>query len=44
MLKFYSFCLLIFFLAEMILLALSFIYPNYLRDFLQDKVSNELIQ
>jgi len=44
LLKFYSFCLLIFFLAEMILLALSFIYPNYLRDFLQDKVSNELIQ
>ena len=29
-LKFYSFCLLIFFLLEMVLLALAFIYPHKL--------------
>jgi len=44
LLKFYSLCLLIFFLAEMTLLALSFIYPNKLTDFLEEELSEKLIQ
>ena len=44
LLKFYSLCLLIFFLAEMTLLALSFIYPNKLTEFLDDELSEKLIQ
>jgi len=44
LLKFYSFCLLIFFLAEMTLLALSFIYPNKLTEFLDKELSSQLIQ
>lgn len=44
LLKFYSLCLLIFFLAEMTLLALSFIYPNKLTEFLEEELSDELIQ
>jgi len=44
LLKFYSLCLLIFFLAEMTLLALSFIYPHKLTDFLEEELSEKLIQ
>lgn len=44
LLKFYSLCLLIFFLAEMTLLALSFIYPNKLTEFLEEELSEKLIQ
>ncbi len=36
-LKFYSFCLLIFFLLEMVLLALAFIYPHKLTGIKRDK-------
>lgn len=43
-LRFYSLCLLIFFLAEMTLLALSFIYPNKLTEFLETELSEKLIQ
>ena len=41
---FWYVCLLIFFLAEMTLLALSFIYPNKLTEFLDDELSEKLIQ
>lgn len=44
MLKFYSLCLLLFFLAEMTLLALSFVYPNKLTEFLDEELSEQLIQ
>ena len=50
LLKFYSLFLLIFFLAEMTLLALSFIYPHKLTDFLEEveeeeeELSEKLIQ
>ena len=44
LLRFYSLCLLIFFLAEMTLLALSFIYPNKLTEFLETELSEKLIQ
>jgi len=44
LLRFYSLCLLIFFLAEMTLLALSFIYPNKLTEFLETELSDKLIQ
>lgn len=42
-LKFYSFCLLIFFLLEMVLLALAFIYPHKLTEFLENELSDKLI-
>jgi len=42
-LKFYSFCLLIFFLAEMTLMALAFIYPHKLTEFLENELSEKLI-
>jgi len=44
LLRFYSLCLLIFFLAEMTLLALSFIYPNKLTEFLETELSEKLIK
>merc|ERR1711915_626801 len=44
LLRFYSLCLLIFFLAEMTLLALSFIYPNKLTEFLETELSEQLIK
>jgi len=44
LLRFYSLCLLIFFLAEMLLLALSFIYPNKLTEFLETELSEQLIK
>merc|ERR1712186_84670 len=43
LLKFYSFCLLIFFLAEMTIIALGFIYPNKLTEFLENELSDQLI-
>jgi tetraspanin-33 len=43
LLKFYSFCLLIFFLAEMTLMALAFIYPHKLTEFLENELSEKLI-
>lgn len=43
LLKFYSFCLLIFFLAEMTLMALAFIYPHKLTEFLETELSEKLI-
>jgi len=42
-LKFYSFCLLIFFLAEMVIMALAFIYPYKLTEFLENELSEKLI-
>jgi len=44
LLKFYSLCLLIFFLAEMTLLALGFIYPHKVTEFLENELSEKLIQ
>merc|ERR1719195_1974506 len=44
LLRFYSLCLLIFFLAEMTVLALGFIYPNKLTEFLENELSDQLIQ
>merc|ERR1712012_1399244 len=43
LLRFYSLTLLIFFLLEMALAALGFIFPNKLADFLENKFSDELI-
>lgn len=43
LLKFYSLCLLIFFLAEMTLMALAFIYPHKLTEFLETELSDKLI-
>ena len=42
--RFYSLCLLIFFLAEMTVIALGFIYPNKLTEFLENELSDQLIQ
>ena len=42
--RFYSLCLLIFFLAEMTIIALGFIYPNKLTEFLENELSDQLIQ
>jgi len=44
LLRFYSLCLLIFFLAEMTVIALGFIYPNKLTEFLENELSDQLIQ
>merc|ERR1719150_2657110 len=44
LLRFYSLCLLIFFLAEMTIIALGFIYPNKLTEFLENELSDQLIQ
>lgn len=44
LLRFYSLCLLIFFLAEMTIIALGFIYPNKLTEFMETKLSDQLIQ
>jgi len=44
LLRFYSLCLLIFFLAEMTIIALAFIYPNKLNEFLEHELSDKLIQ
>lgn len=43
-LKFYSFCLLMFFLVEMALAALGFIFPKKVTGFLDGTLSDELIQ
>jgi len=43
LLRFYSLTLLVFFLVEMALAALGFIFPNKLTDFLENKFSDELI-
>lgn len=42
--KVYPLYLLIFFLTEMTLLALIFIYPNKLTEFLEEELSDKLIQ
>lgn len=44
LLKFYSFCLLMFFLLEMALAALGFIFPYKVSGFLEGTLSDELIQ
>jgi len=44
LLKFYSFCLLLFFLLEMALAALGFIFPYKVSGFLEGTLSEELIQ
>merc|ERR1719471_2429784 len=44
LLRFYSLCLLLFFLAEMTVIALGFIYPNKLTEFLENELSDQLIQ
>jgi len=44
LLKFYSFCLLMFFLVEMALAALGFIFPYKVSGFLEGTLSDELIQ
>lgn len=44
LLRFYSFCLLLFFLAEMLVIALGFIYPHKLTDFLEKELSLKLIE
>lgn len=43
LLRFYSLTLLVFFLVEMALAALGFIFPNKLTDFMENKFSDELI-
>lgn len=43
LLRFYSLTLLVFFLVEMALAALGFIFPNKLTNFLETKFSDELI-
>merc|ERR1712223_1491925 len=43
LLRFYSFCLLLF-LAEMLVIALGFIYPHKLTEFLEKELSQKLIQ
>ena len=42
--RFYSFCLLLFFLVEILLIALAFIYPHKLTEFLEKELSQKLIQ
>ena len=42
--RFYSLCLLLFFLAEMTVIALGFIYPHKLTEFLEKELSQKLIQ
>jgi len=44
LLKFYSFCLLMFFLIEMALAALGFIFPQKVNVFLEGDLKTELIQ
>lgn len=44
LLKFYSFCLLMFFLLEMALAALGFIFPHHVTGFIETTLSDELIQ
>ena len=44
LLKFYSLCLLLFFLAEMALAALGFIFPHKISNFLEESLSDELIK
>jgi len=44
LLKFYSFCLLMFFLVEMALAALGFIFPHKVTGFLEGTLSDELIR
>lgn len=44
LLRFYSLCLLAFFLMEMVVIALGFIYPNKLENFVKTELSNELIE
>lgn len=44
LLKFYSLSLLVFFLGEMTLLALGFIYPHKFSEFLEEKLSQKLIE
>lgn len=44
LLKFYSICLLVFFLGEMALAALGFIYPNKISEFMEGSLSDELIK
>lgn len=44
LLKFYSLCLLMFFLVEMALAALGFIFPHKVTGFLEGTLSDELIQ
>jgi len=44
LLKFYSFCLLMFFLLELALAALGFIFPHKITGFLEGTLSEELIQ
>lgn len=44
LLKFYSFCLLLFFLFEMALAALGFIFPYKVNVFLENTLSKELIE
>ena len=42
--RFYSLCLLVFFLAEMTLIALGFIYPNKVSEILETKLSQRAIE
>jgi len=44
LLRFYSLCLLVFFLAEMTLIALGFIYPNKVSEILETKLSQRAIE
>ena len=44
LIRFYSFCLLLFFLVEILLIALAFIYPHKLTEFLEKELSQKLIQ
>ena len=43
LLRFYSLCLLVFFLLEMALAAVGFIFPHKLASFLEGTLSDELI-
>lgn len=44
LLKFYSLCLLLFFVAEMVVAALGFIFPHKMSSFLEGTLSEELIR
>lgn len=44
LLRFYSLFLLLLFLAEMVCLALGFIYPHKMNEFLEDELSDKLIK
>jgi len=44
LLRFYSLFLLLFFLGEMVCLALGFIYPHKMNEFLEDELSDKLIE